>query len=84
MRFVLCNCRYEMKPEALRIARIATGLTLKGFAAECGWSFQYQSRLETIVAQISEGSARIIIDVLKQHNVNAFLYDDPLRLKFNK
>ena len=64
--FELIDHRYKLDCFALSDAREALDLTRGEFAHACGWSYQYQWRLEAgMYETISESTKNVIEDVLK-------------------
>ncbi len=64
--FTLVDTRYKINSEKLQHAREETGLNMSEFAYACGWSPQYQWKLENRrVDAVSEATKNVIEDVLK-------------------
>lgn len=65
--FKLVDTRYKIDSEKLRLAREKKNLNQSEFAFACGWSPQYQWRLENFyVESVSEATKNVIEDVLKE------------------
>jgi transcriptional regulator with XRE-family HTH domain len=61
MIFKLHDKRYELNGAALKEARARAQLTLKEVANKCGWSIQYQWRLENGLVQfVCEATKNVI------------------------
>jgi len=65
--FKLQDMRYTFDPDELKRARVAAGLTLKEFAFECGWTLQYQWRLENGFAEtVCEATKKMVEKTFNQ------------------
>lgn len=64
--FTLVDTRYKIDSRKLQLAREGINLNMSEFAYECGWSPQYQWKLENdYVPAVSEATKNVIEDVLK-------------------
>lgn len=64
--FTLVDTRYKIDSRKLRLAREETGKNQSEFAYACGWTPQYQWRLENdYVDSVSEATKNVIEDVLR-------------------
>lgn len=64
--FTLVDTRYKIDSRKLQLAREGISLNMSEFAYACGWTPQYQWRLENdYVNAVSEATKNVIEDVLK-------------------
>ena len=64
--------RYEIKPDMIRKARARTGLSIREFARQAGWSKSYQTKIEKLdggVQTLSVDSVRVLFTVLRENGV---------------
>ncbi len=63
--FTLVDTRYKIDSRKLRLAREKIGLNMSEFAYACGWTPQYQWKLENSrVNAVSEATKNVIAGVL--------------------